>query len=204
MQKFIFRTGRVLIRLGGKRWMVNKAFEINKYIFKQDEVLLLDANIWLYLFPAPSSPNHYGTEIYSSVFKAILKAKSRILISGIVLSEYVNRYCRIEWSATYKIKYPNFKDFRQSKDYFQVGRGAAQYVQKILKFSHRIDDGFVELSIQKIIDSIRNGSADINDSFIVESCCKNNCKLITHDGDFVNGGIEILTANGKLLATCAV
>lgn len=180
----------------------NKAWEVNKYNFCSGERLLFDANIWLYLFPAPSSGAQHGAKIYSAAFKAILLAKAHVMISSTILSEYVNRYCRIEWSVLYKQEFPDFKGFRKSKEYLAVGQAAGEYAEKILQFSTRLDDDFSSMQVPNIIRAIKDGSADLNDSFIVEMCTNHACKLVTHDGDFVNGGIEVLTGNGKLVAAC--
>ena len=34
--------------------MKNKAHDLANYAFQKDEPLLLDTNVWLYLYPAPS------------------------------------------------------------------------------------------------------------------------------------------------------
>ncbi len=41
-----------------------------------------------------------------------------------------------------------------------------------------------------------------NDAILIDICKRRSLKLITHDGDFHSGGIEILTTNPKLLKAC--
>lgn len=182
--------------------MKNKAYNLSNYNFVKDETLLIDTNIWLYLFPAPSDSRRSITRQYSSAFKAILDTKVTIVINSLILSEYLNRYCRIEWEALHKTTYPKFKDFRQSADYKPVGQQAASFAKSILKFCSKKDDDFTDANIIQILSDFESGIVDFNDGLITDSCLRYSWKLITHDGDFTEGGIEVLTTNPKLLAHC--
>ncbi len=182
--------------------MRNKAYNLSNYNFAKDDVFLVDANIWLYLFPAPSDSNNSFTKQYSSAFKAILATKVTIVINSLILSEYLNRYCRIEWEALHKNKYTNFKRFRQSADYQSVGQRAAADAKEILKYCSKKDDDFTTVDITQILSDFESGIVDFNDGLIADSCFRYRWKLITHDSDFTEGGIEVLTTNPKLLANC--
>lgn len=56
------------MQLGRKRVtkMNNKAYNLASYSFTTGEEILLDANIWHYLFPAPGNPQYYFANQYSS------------------------------------------------------------------------------------------------------------------------------------------
>jgi len=181
---------------------MNSVSRIGDYKFSQDDKLLLDANIWLYLFAPPSKPSGYATKVYSEAFKRILSAKSQVVLSSTILSEYLNRYCRIEWGARFKEVHPDFKSFRQSQDYFQVGNGAATYARAMLKQSRRVDDGFAGTDIAAVLGDFESGRSDFNDGLLVSACASNSWKLVTHDGDFKEGGIHVLTDNAKLITAC--
>ncbi len=96
--------------------MTHKAIRVNNYNFTSKDKLFLDANIWLYFYgpQSPKAPNH--VRVYSKAFRRILKAKSRIYIDVLIISEFINTYARIIWrnKATQK----EFKDFRKSS-YFK-------------------------------------------------------------------------------------
>jgi predicted nucleic acid-binding protein len=183
--------------------MKNKAYDLSSYNFIKDEILLVDANIWLYLLPAPSDSNRSLTRQYSSAFKGILDNKVTIIINSLILSEYLNRYCRIEWAALHQATYPKFKEFRQSSDYTTVGQQAASFATRILKFCTKKDDSFTAANMTQILGDFESGMVDFNDGLIADSCCRYGWKLITHDGDFTEGGIDVLTTNQKLLANCS-
>ena len=99
-------------------------------------------NVWLYLFPAPSGKPFGFAKSYSAAFKSMLAAKVCLALDALVLSEYLNRYCHIEWDALHKRKYPDFKRFRQSTDYASIGNRAAADARIILKFCNRHDHPF--------------------------------------------------------------
>lgn len=183
--------------------MNNKAIGIQNYSFSAGDKLLIDANIWLYLFPAPSSATRGFVRTYSAAFKAMLLAKCTIIVNALVLSEYLNRYCRIEWEALHKGSYSSFKAFRQSKDYVGVGQSAADFARAILKQCTTSNDGFADADILNILKEFESGSNDFNDGLIADACLRNSWTLVTHDGDFVNGGIAVLTDNNRLIAACS-
>lgn len=107
--------------------MKNKAYDINNYIFNKEDVFMLDANIWLFLFPAPSSSQY----------------------------SYIKKY-----------------------------------------------DDFAIIDVNQILDDFENGVVDFTDGVIADCCLRNNWKLITDDGDFTTGGIEVITTNQKLITGC--
>jgi hypothetical protein len=182
--------------------MKNKAHDLSTYVFSSGEPLLLDANVWLFLFPAPSGKFSGFAGSYSAAFKNMLAAGSYLALDPLVLSEYLNRYCRIEWGALHKSTYPDFKKFRQSPDYASVGTGAAMYARSILKFCTRHDHPFSSSDVAQILTDFECGACDFNDGLFVESCRSHGWKFVTNDGDFTNGGIEVLTSNPRLLSAC--
>ncbi len=183
--------------------MKNKVYDLSRYSFRHDDVVLLDANVWLYLFPAPSSSLSWFASKYSLAVKHILQVKAKLVLDAIVLSEYINRYCRIEWNARYQGQYSEFKKFRCSPDFSSVGKTAAVYTKEILKISQCHDYPFSSLNIDQVLDDFESGANDLNDGLLAHTCRHHGWKLITNDSDFIGGGIEVLTTNPKLLAACS-
>lgn len=183
--------------------MRNKARRLSSYTFTPGEHLLLDANIWLFLFPAPSDKLPGYAANYSSSFKLMLQTKVDLILDALILSEYLNRYCRIEWKALHKAVYPEFKDFRRSPEFTAVGKGAALYARGILKLCTRQDHPFTAANLDQVLTDFETSACDFNDGLLVETCRNHDWKLVTNDRDFVNGGIEILTNNPMLLKACS-
>lgn len=186
------------------RKMKNKAYDLNGYSFTSGERVLFDANIWLYLFPPPGNPSqHYATR-YSKSVQDLLTAKAVPVITPIVLSEYLNRYCRIEWEGYYITSYPKFKGFRQSPDFLQIAQPAKKFAAKILSLSSVCQVDATTTCLEQALDDFSSGGIDFNDALLVDLCKKQNLKLLTNDGDFLKGGIEVLTSNPSLLKACSI
>ena len=186
--------------------MKNTVHDLSDYRFRKDDALLLDTNVWLYLNPAPSDQSLATSSLsrqYSEAFKAMLSARSLLIMDALVLGEYLNRYCRIEWNALHKRKHPCFKTFRKSSAFAEVGGGAADLARSMLRLCVRCDPCFAAADIDGVLADLETGSSDFNDRLLIETCRRNGWKLVTHDGDFTTGGIEILTTNLNLLDACA-
>ena len=51
----------------------------------------------------------------------------------------------------------------------------------------------------ELLNEFAAGECDFNDQVIIKLCKKEELTLITHDADFRDAGIPILTANHRLL-----
>jgi predicted nucleic acid-binding protein len=182
--------------------MRNKAYDLVAYNFSRDEPLLFDTNVWLYLFPAPSDKLPYYATRYSSALKRMLAAGVHLALDAMVLSEYLNRYCRIEWEARFRVVHPKFKPFRTSPDFAPVGQNATAYARRILKLCSRHDHPFEAANVNQVLTDFGGGLQDFNDGLLADICRQRGWKLVTNDGDFTEGGIEVLTANHRLLQAC--
>ena len=177
--------------------MTYKASDVRYYNFTPQDKLFLDSNIWLYLY-GPPKRRSYWRSIYASVFNRILRAKSRIYIDVLVVSEFINAYARLKWRDA--SSYPNtFKTFPSSSDFKTVAQDIATHIQQIMKHCTRIESGFTTLPINDLITDYINGDSDFNDQVITEICKNNGFTLITNDSDFKTQDIPVLTANSKLL-----
>src|SRR5262249_48745578 len=114
------------------RMTKNKAHHARSYLFRSGEPLLIDANVWLYLQPPPANPVPAHAYGYSETMKNILLAKARPLTEALILSEYLNRYLRVEHAA-FASKYPKYKDFRKSPDYRPIAQAAVSNAKLIVK-----------------------------------------------------------------------
>ena len=118
--------------------MKNKAYDLSSYSFSSDEQILVDTNVWLYLFPAPGNPPYNFAQQYSTAFANLVSAQAQPVIDPMVLSEYLNRYIRIEWEGNYRSLYPKFKGFRKSQDFSAVVSTAETFAKRILSFCKSI------------------------------------------------------------------
>lgn len=182
--------------------MKNRAYDLATYAFLKDEPLLLDTNVWLYLYPAPSARPSGHAAAYSAALKNMLAVGSRLVMDAMIMSEYLNRYCRIEWNALHKASQPDFKAFRKSPAFRTVGQGAATYARAMLKLCIRHDHPFAAADVARVLTDFEGGANDFNDGLLAECCRHHGWKLVTNDGDFITGGIEVLTSHPDLLKAC--
>ncbi len=182
--------------------MKNRAHNAATYNFQAGESILIDANVWLYLAPPAAQPSPRWASAYSGTFARLLRAKARPLVDCLILSEYLNRYVRIEYDGSWKGGYPRFKDFRQSADGAGVLRAAVAEVEQILKAASARDTPLPNMDLPSVLAVVQNGTIDFNDGLLIENCRINGGKLLTNDGDMTIGGIDVLTANSALLRNC--
>ncbi|MEI9478089.1 MAG: PIN domain-containing protein [Deltaproteobacteria bacterium] len=180
--------------------MSSEAFLIREYYFSSKDTLLVDANVWLYLY-GPQEPKDWRPRAYSQALKWILKAGSTMFVDVLVLSEFVNRYSRLEfglWKQTSGID--EFKAYRKHPDFRPVGAAIAAAVRRIIKQARCIETGLESMDMQLFLNDYEVKCPDFNDQVIVELCRGNGLKLLTHDVDFKECGIPVITANRRLLA----
>ena len=180
--------------------MKNSAHDITTYVFAPDEGLLIDANVWLVLYGPQGNPPKPKTQIYSSALKSILAAKSRIYLDILVMSEFVNACARFEYDRQPVASKPaSFKAFRDSAAFQPIAKGIAAACRKLEKHCERLESQFSTVDISAILAEYENCKADFNDLVLAELCKSKGLSLVTHDGDFKDRGLTLISANPKLL-----
>ncbi len=167
----------------------------------KDEKIFFDANIWMYIFCEIGNYNNNLTKKYSTSFSYFLKNKTSIFIDITVISEFVNRYLRIAYSNYIRTNnlnnkdYDYKKDYRVSDDFKEAWENVCNIVNnRILLTSTPINFEYDRTSITALLDS-NNNDSDFNDNHITNLCRTKDMYLFTHDRDFKNSGINIITEN---------
>lgn len=179
--------------------MPTEVYKIDSYNFSGSDTLFLDANVWFYIY-ASQAPNDRRVQIYSGAFAKILKAGSRIFIDALILSEFINRYARLAYNLSKEAGSKlEFKEYRNSPEFKPVANAIEATVRRILKHCRKTESGFSVCDIDQLMTKYGEGGSDFNDQIIAELCKARGFKMITHDGDFKEHGLTILTANKRLL-----
>lgn len=179
--------------------MTNNATFIQKYSFSPSDALLVDTNVWIYIY-APQKPNDWRTATYSSALKRMLSAGSNLIVALLVISEFINRYCRMQFHLTsQETGLTDFKDFRESTFFHPVARAVTNLVRRILQHSTYDNTGLESTDINSLITDFETDYADFNDLVLAGLCKSNGWTLVTHDSDFKDAGLAILTANRRLI-----
>jgi predicted nucleic acid-binding protein len=176
-----------------------KAQRIEKYSFTAADRLLLDTNIWLFLYCPYCDPNTFAA--YSAAFKRILSAKSKIYVSSTILGEFIYRYCRLvhDLLVAKDAAPEHFKNFRKSALFRPVAKAVTDAARRVLQNATPIDERFASLNIGSILTDFESGRHDFNDLLIAEVCGRERLTLVTDDEDFSIRDLPILTANALLV-----
>lgn len=179
---------------------MSSASNISNYPFSEKDDLFFDTNIWMYLYGPQGNPSDPVTQTYSLALARAAQAKSRIWVDVLVISEFVNRFARMEYDIRYpnKTKRPNFKQFRNDPVFQPIAQAIVGAVRNILKFAVRIESGFSLINMNTLLTQFETVPSDFNDQVLIGLCTANGLQLVTHDSDFNGKGIDILTANPKI------
>ena len=180
-----------------------KVFDIKKYTPFKGEKLMFDANIWMYIFCPIGNYQKHIVKQYSSFLKKVIDTKAEIIINLLILSEFINRYMRLEFEVfKNNTNNPNAdfkKDFRMSSSYKKDISDISSTVRNILKISKTIDDKFSSIDIESVISEFEKQKLDFNDLYCRRLCQMEKVKIVTNDKDFKFANNEIITGNPKIL-----
>ncbi|MCM3164546.1 type II toxin-antitoxin system VapC family toxin [Metabacillus litoralis] len=177
---------------------MSKIIKISEYNPKREDRFFFDANIWMHLFC--SVGNYFQRDInsYNSFFQRVLEAGSNIYVTSMVISEFFNAYCRVEYEITrgnrsfHEFQYK--RDFRKSEEFEElIGLIHSILKRKILKNTNRLNDDFESINIDMLFSESKD--FDFNDQYFIDLCKENSIAIVTHDRDFfkVSKDVTILT-----------
>lgn len=175
-----------------------KIHPIEKYDFTGSKGYFFDTNIWLYIYGPIGWPDE-KSDAYSRALKEIRNSKGTIYINCMIISEFINAFSRIEFKE--QTEYPRYKEFRNSLGYRAIAQDIARNVKKILKSTLACDPELQAINLPEVMDLFEQGKYDFNDLLFAQVCRAKNLVFVTHDKDFSELGVEILTANEKILGT---
>lgn len=180
---------------------MNNIQNISTYVPKSEDIFIFDTNVLIKIFY--STLGAHNSAQYINFYGKILKSKSRLLLSSIQLSEFVNRCIRFQFDL-YKQSHPDIKsfkeDYRPTTDYKTCMDAIISIIENdIFPSFTRINDNFELLSEENLL--MHGFSYDFNDAVIAEISRFQNALLVTDDRDYVNylSKLKIVTNNRALL-----
>jgi predicted nucleic acid-binding protein len=179
--------------------MRNNAYHIVHYPFSATDKLLFDANIWLDIYGPQGNPTFWRTQIYSKALVEALKAKSVLYIDVLILSEFINRYARLEFGFLQNHAPGDFKTFRNTPAFIPIAQSITNSLRRILRHCTRTESGFSTCDIETLLTEYQQGGVDFNDQILTALCKTQGFAFVTHDADFKDQGLTILSANKRLL-----
>lgn len=174
----------------------SKVHSVEKYDFSEGRQFFFDTNIWLYIYGPISFPD-WRSDVYSRALKEIRASEGSIYINCMIISEFVNAFARIEFKQ--QSEFAKYKEFRNSPSFRPVAEDISNNVKKILKNTLTCDPDLAAVKLPEIMDAFEEGRYDFNDLLFAEVCRAKDLIFVTHDRDFRDLEIEILTANERML-----
>jgi predicted nucleic acid-binding protein len=169
-------------------------YDIKRISEIQNRDIFVDANVLIYLNWATAGSEQNEIQ-YSSVFQKLIIQRNRLFVDFLVISEVVNRILRNEHKKL-QAELP-FKQFRDSEQ----GKTALADIYSIIK-NHILEDFNIAgktFSENDIKTFLNVDSLDFIDKGILKICQENSFVLLTHDKDYKNSDIDILTCNKQIL-----
>jgi predicted nucleic acid-binding protein len=187
--------------------MIHQVEDIRKKRdFSKGEEFFLDTNIWIYLYYGQYPyDNKYFRKFYTDAFEKMRLNKCKIYLDAFVLSEFTKVFSHLEFNRIVphiNRKEPNknhYKIFRESERGRQTAREIVINMNKILKEAHLCDLNYNFINLPDQLIEYRETNSDFNDLTYIKLCKKHGYTLVTHDGDFHNCDVPVLTANINLL-----
>lgn len=178
--------------------MAANIVNIKNYTPKSSDVFFFDNNIWMFLFCPIGDYNQKRQKVYSSFLQSIQTSRGTIFISSLVLSEFTNRYLRMDfelWKKTTGDYSADFKkDYVSSSKYSLTVKEIKIQINKIMRFCEKSSDNFNAINLDNVLNHL--SVIDFNDSYYIELAKLDNWKLVTDDKDFTtytNHSLDVIT-----------
>lgn len=173
---------------------------IDEHQYDKSDKFFFDANIWLYIYGPVANVKQQVINRYSFAWKRILSTKCKIYVDVLILSEFINRFIRLRKNVLPEWKEESLSKYRKSNEFKVVTKEIADSCRRILDCCLTTDSGIEHVDINTLMDQYSRGESDFNDLIIDHICKLNNFILVTHDSDFKNSNVAILTTNKRLLS----
>lgn len=178
--------------------MAANLIDINSYAPKSSDVFFFDNNIWMYLFCPLGNYNQHRQRSYSAFLQSVQTARATIFISSLILSEFANRYLRMDFEQWKKnsgnITADFKKDYVGSAQYIQTAKEVAIQIKTIMRICEKSPDNFNAINLNQVLNHLK--SIDFNDSYYIELAELGGWKIVTDDSDFVsysNHSLDVIT-----------
>lgn len=177
--------------------------DIRRCSYSRLDRFLLDANIWLVMY-GPEPLRDWSTDVYTAALRDMKKHGCEIWVDVLVFSEFINVFVKKEYGRICD-KLPDeravgFKAIRSTQQFREVAQEVAAAARTILKVASRCATGFEEADVNAVLSDFQGCRLDFNDRVLAELCKAKGLTLVTHDVDFKDSGVPILTANRQLIA----
>jgi predicted nucleic acid-binding protein len=174
----------------------------------QKKKYFFDANLWLKILKPPFDLSQRDKKYLDFVQKFQNNPNHpKIVVTGLVLSEVINRYLREvsyhKYCKKKKILNPpksHYKDdYRNSPEYLSDYISLCEDIKAFQNFYELVPDGLGTDIRQKDILTSPPQGLDFNDHYYYKLAVKQGYTIVTDDKDFFVEDVEVLTYNNLLI-----
>lgn len=178
---------------------MSRIYDFRQGYSLQNRTFFFDTNVWISIDGGDPRPKFAA---YSNFYGEILRSESKIVINDYVVGDFFNRSCK----TIYKLSFdddPEFKKFKRRRVEDADFRLQIETVRDTCL--NMLDDCLYERAPLEpslycsLVDEAAQGIMDLTDLVIREHCRQHGYVLVTHDRDYFNCDLEIVTTNQKLL-----
>lgn len=179
----------------------NNIIKIGNYQAKATDSFFFDNNIWMYIFCPLGNFQGKRQTAYSRFLQYILSRNLHIYINSLILSEFSNRYLRLDFDLCNRTGNPQVyssykKDYVGSPQFQKTATDLKAFLNQIIKLCQRSSDEFNAINIVEVFNLFEK--IGFNDSYYLYLSKMKNWILVTDDSDLTNKqipqlGVTILT-----------
>ena len=168
--------------------------------------ILFDANVWILINGFGSDSSSYKAGVYSATYKSLLTNDNVIVTNDYIIGEVFNRCAKLEYEIlkqehdSTQTKFPSLKAFRQSSEFSLAIESVRDTCLNILDDCEFVSVDGKHFDVVDIVTRCASDRIDFSDLVIMDYCRKEALVVMTDDADYMGCGLQIITANRKMLA----
>lgn len=182
--------------------------DIKNHVPQSENVYFLDCNVLMYMHYTNGSyaaPTIYD---YSKLVTQIIGAHAKILITDVLLSEFINTYIQAEFHRLAKVNgWPHSKqyfkqNFKLSPDYAVILQEIKYIItRQLFPVCELVDCEFSKFGDKVSTIFNKASTFDFNDRYYAYELNKYHAFIVSNDADFSDISLcDIITNNPSLLA----
>lgn len=167
--------------------MICNKFVDNSHLVEKANKYIVYTNILIYLFGDTALKTETKKiKMLSDKYNQALNLGCKIYIPAVVISEFINRWHKLEFEKLKRIEKDNKlnykKDYRNTEKYKENNKFIIKTIKSsILSRCIMINDNFNDEDKEKLFAD--NDEQDFNDVLIINMANKNDCYLLSADID---------------------
>ncbi|MGV1817757.1 PIN domain-containing protein [Agrobacterium tumefaciens] len=183
---------------------MTRVFDARKGCSFSGRKILFDTNIWIAIDGNDPRDHHAA---YSDYFGEVLSSDNQLVTNDYVISEYFNRSCKIQYDIQYRgdpDAGKNYKSRRKSGHLLQYMTDVRDICEDILRDCQFENAITASCPVLSHVSEAKDGLLDFSDIVIREHCLRHGHVIVTDDADYINCGLDLVTANPTFLRMAKV